>query len=193
MSYGRAVVALLLLAAGGHARAQMMCPTGQFLCGTSHCSSDGTVCCADVGREDVACPGGTTCLANGTCMQGMSCSLGDGGVAGAMLTIAGCGGDSCGCSSPCQTGRDCESGCCTTGNLCAPECVCSGVGRLFLDCNTSSTGFTGKTTSTCGVAAGAAPQGNAAGLVLLVAALVLLSCRRRAADTRARTCRADCP
>ncbi len=109
------------------------CPAGQTLCGTMHCAPTGNVCCASVGHEELSCPAGQVCNSDGTC--------GNGCMQGSAPTIASCGGDTCSCSAPCAHHKDCESGCCTTANYCAPLCVCQGAGLLYLTCDKSGTGY----------------------------------------------------
>lgn len=167
-------IAGLVLAAGA-ARAQVPCPTGTFRCGTQHCTPNGQVCCASVGREEVSCPAGNTCLTDGTCMVAGMCG------APAMPTLSGCGGDTCGCSAACAKHDDCESDCCTTANLCAPACVCSGSGLLFVNCDTQAVGHGGLTPKGCGMAPGAR---SVAALLPLLLGIALARLRG--------SCRAGC-
>jgi len=155
------------------AAAAQTCPMGQLLCGTSHCAAIGTVCCASVGHEEVSCPGGTVCKADGTC--GSTC------MAGQTTTIATCGGDTCGCSAPCAHHKDCESTCCTTAGYCAPLCVCQNQGQLFLSCDKTGLGYGGLAVKGCSAAPGdRAPSPLALfAIAVALAALALRSGRAR--------------
>jgi hypothetical protein len=64
------------------------CSSGSFVCGNTHCTLNGDVCCANVGHEEMSCPAGGVCQSNGTCL---SANSGTGGG-----TTSGCssvGGD----------------------------------------------------------------------------------------------------
>ena len=43
------------------------CPTGYNRCGKTHCTREGTICCADVGHEEISCAITHTCEGDGTC------------------------------------------------------------------------------------------------------------------------------
>jgi len=158
------------VSSGGVASAQ--CGPGTSGCGAAHCTPDGGVCCASVGHEELSCPGGTVCKADTTCgTADPVCG------AGQTVTLADCGGDTCGCSAACRSGKDCASGCCSTAGFCAPACVCNQPGQLYLNCAKSGLGFAGLAKSGCSVGgAGVADGGE---VLLLVASLMLLAIRRR--------------
>lgn len=178
----RLACAIALLVVNGGIAAAQMCPTGQTLCGQTHCAPSQNVCCAPVGHEELSCPAGEACTPDGNCVPAR-----DGGAApdggsgacpnGGTNTVADCGGDSCGCSARCSTDKDCESACCTTAGLCAPACVCRAQGKLFLNCDTSGAGFGPLPKSGCAMS-GRLDGKNGLGLVVGLAVLSLLGRRR---------------
>ncbi len=162
-----------------HAHAQCTPPAtqcgGAAPTGVVNCTAPGQVCCASVGHQELSCPAGDACTADGNCIP----SSGDGGAdcaGGGARTLASCGGDTCSCSVACTHGTDCMSGCCTTGGYCAPACVCSANGRLYLGCDSSGAGFGPLANKSCSAAPGEAPYNDGAWLLLL--ALVPLAMRR---------------
>jgi len=168
----RAAVAFLILVSPFPVHA-IECPTGEQPCGTQHCAPANKVCCASVGHEELSCPMGTVCQANGTCTSGPTCPV-DGGV----RTLANCGGDTCSCSAPCRVHEDCESRCCSEAGQCAPACVCRGDGRLYLECQTTAAGYAGKPKSGCTFGGGTS---HGSGLFALSLVLLLMGLVRRSA------------
>src|SRR5438309_9554869 len=160
------VLVLAITLSGSRPAEAQMCPTGTAPCGATHCTPDGGVCCASSGHEELSCAAGESCTADGGCSAASSGCRG-----GGQLTLASCGGDTCGCSAPCTISDDCMSGCCTTAGLCAPSCVCTGGARLFVQCDTGSTGATGLTPSS-GVKHGGCDFGDGAPFGLLALSLV---------------------
>jgi MYXO-CTERM domain-containing protein len=156
------------------AQAQPMCGAGTMLCGVSHCAPVGQVCCASVGHEELSCPAGTVCKADGTC--GYNCA------ANYAPAVATCGGDTCSCAVQCASHGDCDSGCCTTGGYCAPLCVCQGFGKLYVGCDTTSGGYPGKAAGGGCDAAPGARETHGAWLVALAALLLAATLRRRRAS-----------
>ena len=77
---------------GGGSSGGGTCPTGTVACG-EYCMTAGRVCCANVGRDDLSCPSGTSCNFSGTC---------DGGVGGG--STGGSNGGSTGGSNGGSTG-----------------------------------------------------------------------------------------
>lgn len=110
------------------------CDAGQYECG-DYCVASGRVCCGSIGRDDISCPGGTTCRTDASSPTGVSCSTGgDTGPnptcdPGQYQNVTTCPGDTCGCSDACTSGADCTSGCCS-GGWCVPDCVCGGGGTV---------------------------------------------------------------
>lgn len=97
------------------------CSSGTFLCGTSHCTPAGRVCCASVGHEDKSCPSGTQCTTSGGCTSGTSGSV-----------TCPSGTFACGTSHCASTGRVCcasvghEETTCPSGTQCTTSGGCSG-------------------------------------------------------------------
>ncbi len=92
---------------------------------------------------------------------------------GSKLTQASCGGDTCSCSSQCDTSQQCETGCCAFGptadggtqGYCALACVCVSGGTVNQNCGTGG----------CGSVAPASPVGGMgipAGLALFAAGAI---------------------
>jgi hypothetical protein len=186
------VLLLLVLILDGVALAEdcpdaaTVCGATQTQCGICHCTDPGQVCCASAGHPELHCAAGEACTMAGTCIPAASDmgTAGDGGAAactgGGALTLANCGGDSCGCSAPCSKPNDCESGCCTSGGYCAPACVCNQNGRLFLNCDTSGAGFGPVPSSKSCAGVPGAPGGRDAWILALLLAPLLARRRRRA-------------
>jgi MYXO-CTERM domain-containing protein len=151
--------------------AEAACPAGQVACGTQYCTTVGKVCCADKGHPELSCEAGYSCETDGTCTKQSVCRT------GGQETIADCGNDTCGCSAPCKSGADCDSGCCTLAGLCAPACVCNNGGRLSLECKPGAPTTTGRPTSSCAYAPGAANASPPVAALALVA--LALGLRRR--------------
>lgn len=107
-------------------------------------------------------------MADGTCTSSQQSCTG-----GGTLTLATCGGDTCGCSAPCAGGGDCKSGCCTTAGFCAPACVCDGTGDLYLNCKMQGAGFPGMKRG-CDATPGDAGAATGLWLLLALAGLALL-------------------
>jgi hypothetical protein len=115
------------------------CPAGYYPCGVSHCTPEGGVCCASVGREDTYCPSGETCNSDGTC------SSGGGGSCPA-------GYEQCGVSHCTPSGDVCcayaghEEGYCPAGETCNTNGTCASGSSAGGGC---SPGYFGCGTSHC--------------------------------------------